>query len=315
MIIDIRWKEKIFLSHYFINMRKKMKTRILKIKSEVPIVVAGDVHGCLAQLKKLYIRVKNNKKQLFLVGDLIDRGPDSIGVIDFVRKNNIKTVLGNHEKMFLEYKERVDIIIKDHHKRIRVVEDKLEEHLIKDSLKLSLMSLLEDSNWFYNGGREVFLEYMKKNDDFKTYQDDLNFISSLPYFIVVKVKGVKTKVLISHTLAYNEYKALKLLEGDESFKSKSLEEGILWQRNHHKRIKQNKTKFFNIFGHTPVDVYDSKVYSRIQGDIVPMPVVSTEQVHRIANVDTGCAYKGKRARGFLSAISFPCLETYQEENK
>src|SRR5687768_7982782 len=52
----------------------------------------GDVHGCLVQLNRLIARIEADLderpvKEAFLVfvGDLIDRGPDSAGVIERLR--------------------------------------------------------------------------------------------------------------------------------------------------------------------------------------------------------------------------------------
>jgi serine/threonine protein phosphatase 1 len=66
--------------------------------------VIPDIHGCAETLKTLIeFQVKPNKNDhLIFVGDYIDRGPDSKGVIDFImslQKNDYKiTVLkGNHE--------------------------------------------------------------------------------------------------------------------------------------------------------------------------------------------------------------------------
>ena len=53
----------------------------------------GDVHGEYRTLIRLAERLPEDS-QLFFVGDLIDRGPDSSKVVDFVRKGNHQCVLG-----------------------------------------------------------------------------------------------------------------------------------------------------------------------------------------------------------------------------
>jgi len=62
------------------------------------MIVIGDVHGQFDMLMRLLDKLPQTDDLCF-VGDLIDRGPRSKEVIEFVRKNYHKTVLGNHEDM------------------------------------------------------------------------------------------------------------------------------------------------------------------------------------------------------------------------
>jgi diadenosine tetraphosphatase ApaH/serine/threonine PP2A family protein phosphatase len=80
-----------------------------KNSDEGRLLAVGDIHGCLDQLRCLISRVRPREKDQFVfLGDYIDRGPDSRGVIDFLldfRKRFPSTVFlkGNHEKMLLDY--------------------------------------------------------------------------------------------------------------------------------------------------------------------------------------------------------------------
>lgn len=68
-------------------------------------IIVGDVHGCLKELHNLLKKVnyKKNKDRLIFVGDLINRGPYSLEVLEFVENIRAETVRGNHEHFFLEY--------------------------------------------------------------------------------------------------------------------------------------------------------------------------------------------------------------------
>ena len=70
--------------------------------------VIGDVHGCSRTLEELVTNKLCLKEpdQLYLVGDYIDRGPDSKGVLDFIidigKQYQVVPLMGNHEWMLLE---------------------------------------------------------------------------------------------------------------------------------------------------------------------------------------------------------------------
>lgn len=73
--------------------------------------VVGDIHGCLVELEALEARIarhaarRNRRPFLVSVGDLIDRGPDSAGVVRRFREGTASgthaAILGNHEQELL----------------------------------------------------------------------------------------------------------------------------------------------------------------------------------------------------------------------
>lgn len=69
----------------------------------------GDIHGCSNTFKELLLdKIKVDKSDtIYCVGDYIDRGNDSKGVIDFIldlraEGFQIHTLRGNHEQMLLD---------------------------------------------------------------------------------------------------------------------------------------------------------------------------------------------------------------------
>lgn len=85
-----------------------------------PIYAIGDIHGHLDKLEAVVDLIDadgGSEADVVFLGDLVDRGPDSKGVIDFVlgglkQGRNWTVLTGNHDRMFryfLEPSPRVDM--------------------------------------------------------------------------------------------------------------------------------------------------------------------------------------------------------------
>ena len=68
----------------------------------------GDIHGCCKTFRKLLLEkiIIEKTDEIICVGDYIDRGPDSKGVVDLIMElrdegYTITTLRGNHEDMLL----------------------------------------------------------------------------------------------------------------------------------------------------------------------------------------------------------------------
>ena len=66
-------------------------------------IIIGDVHGHYDTLTYLLEGIApDSDDEIFFLGDLIDRGPDSAKVVSFVMENKFPCLLGNHEQMLLD---------------------------------------------------------------------------------------------------------------------------------------------------------------------------------------------------------------------
>src|SRR6056300_118142 len=92
------------------------KRKMISNPTSLPkrLLAVGDIHGCLNQLKALMEQVVPSlADQVVFLGDYVDRGPASFGVIDYLLefgKTFPSTVFlrGNHEQMFSDYLEGRD---------------------------------------------------------------------------------------------------------------------------------------------------------------------------------------------------------------
>jgi hypothetical protein len=67
------------------------------------LLFVGDIHGCKEELQALLkkVRFDSSKDHLVTTGDMIAKGPDSLGTVDLLRQIGASCVRGNHEDRIL----------------------------------------------------------------------------------------------------------------------------------------------------------------------------------------------------------------------
>ncbi len=113
-------------------------------------IVIGDVHGYYEGLINLLEAIAPaTEDEVYFLGDLIDRGPQSSQVIDFVKDNNYKCLLGNHEQMLLNI-------------------------LTGENVPVALMQA-----WLHSGGQATITSY----PDATVSLEHIHWLKSLPTYI------------------------------------------------------------------------------------------------------------------------------------
>jgi serine/threonine protein phosphatase 1 len=79
------------------------------------VLAIGDVHGCLRALERLIDLVApTDADKLVFLGDYVDRGPDSRGVINWLMEHqqqlNLITLRGNHDQIMLDARNNVETL-------------------------------------------------------------------------------------------------------------------------------------------------------------------------------------------------------------
>lgn len=121
--------------------------------------VIGDLHGSYSCLLNLLKNINFNTEldRLFSVGDLIDRGPESLKCLNLLRHSWFHAVLANHEQLMLE-------------------------GLKKESFR---------NLWIYNGG-DWCISILENDDEEKQkFLRLLNIVEELPFLITVNNKNGK----------------------------------------------------------------------------------------------------------------------------
>ncbi len=73
------------------------------------LIAIGDIHGCHREFEELLGKLELEKHdRVVLLGDLVNRGPDSAKVIALARQHARLSLLGNHELRLLNYRKTGD---------------------------------------------------------------------------------------------------------------------------------------------------------------------------------------------------------------
>lgn len=241
-------------------------------------VIIGDIHGTFETLMALIAQLPEDSELIFC-GDLVDRGPNSRKVINYVRENNWPCVLGNHEDMMIEAYEAA----------------------------IEYNAPIFMSNWSPNGGEVTFKEYADVSD----MAEDVEWMKSLPKFILLE--DVKDKMgrslLVTHAPFSDHF--LAYIAPDSEFHNSHLDDLIIWNRN---VPRKNQTELFNVFGHNPVDWFSSKYLRSELEQYLTKDRILFDNLRGYAAIDTGACYPEMSSRGVLTAIEFPSMKVYQQEN-
>ena len=74
------------------------------------LIAIGDIHGCHEEFAQLLALLElTPDDRLILLGDLVNRGPNSSRVLEIAREHHAIALLGNHELRLLKYRRTRDL--------------------------------------------------------------------------------------------------------------------------------------------------------------------------------------------------------------
>ena len=234
-------------------------------------IVIGDPHGCYDTLMALVAQFPKDVP-ITIAGDMIDRGPKSKQVVQWVIDNNIDVVRGNHEQMMVDYADRGD----------NPVWTTNGGDIALESYGMKLVVIPS----MYGSSRGFAFP---NPEDEKLFKEHAEFMSKLP--IVLEYKDVVNTegryLVVTHSNITNMWKTYKV-DPDHHY----LIQNVMWGRP---QTIKDAPEIYNIHGHTPVT----------RGAKIKVP---------FANVDTGCCFKQYPEHGVLTAIQYPQMTVFTQEN-
>ena len=159
---------------------RKPEPAPLAVSASVPegqrVYAVGDIHGRADLFIALIeaIEVDNRERgpaetTVVLLGDLVDRGPDSVNVLTLAREwqrfRNVRILAGNHEEMFLRSIEDIDML----------------RHFLRHGGRETLLSYGMDRKWYSRASIEELHARMIE----LVPQADLDFIAGFEDMVTI----------------------------------------------------------------------------------------------------------------------------------
>ena len=196
------------------------------------IYVMSDIHGEYEKYRKMLELIGlSNEDTLYVLGDVVDRGPRPVDILlDMMKRPNVYPLLGNHDLFALDILKKLNV---------EITEDNYSNHLDTDT-----MSELID--WLRDGGSTTLSQFRALSADDKA--DVLDYIEDFSLCEAVTV-GDNIFVLV-HAGLGNFRKGKKLREY-------TLRE-LLMDRQDPDKDYFGEDDIFVVTGHTPTLIYTGK---------------------------------------------------------
>ena len=191
--------------------------------------VISDIHGCYDKYIKMLDLIKlSDKDTLYVLGDVIDRGPDGIRILfDMMKRKNVIPIIGNHESMALGI--------------MRTSSNGYDDTYDTNAY----------ITWMYNGGTPTFDAFMSLNAAQR--REIRNYIDSFMIYATVSVGG--RNFHLSHTLP--EYDPDRDIHDVTNLE-------FIWGEPDYDTVYDENTLF--VTGHTPTGFidpeYEGKIYMK-----------------------------------------------------
>lgn len=141
----------------------------------------SDIHGCYDKFAAALEKISfSSNDTLYILGDIVDRGPDGIKIIlDISKRENVIALRGNHDHEAL-------VLLKN----LALPSDDPRADEFIGTFKM----------WAWDGGMPTYESFLKLSDDGK--REVLAFLNSMPVYEEIEIG--KQKYFLSHTVPEKE---------------------------------------------------------------------------------------------------------------
>ena len=183
--------------------------------------VLSDIHGQRRRWESILQQINLQSEDiLYVLGDVIDRGPDGIQILrQIMSMPSVKMLIGNHELMMLEA---------------------LYYPLIRDNGQLDETMYRKLNLWYRNGGK-VTHQYLKRIRK-TTRAEIFKYLDELPHNVRIEVNG--KKYILTHAAVTD----------GSPHKYATDREYAVWHRYNYFPKREDETV---IFGHTTTVQYQN----------------------------------------------------------
>jgi len=205
------------------------------------IYVMSDIHGNKKAFDSMLKKINfSDSDELFILGDIVDRNPYGIELLQrIIKMENVHMLLGNHEYMMM---------------------DALGFPYEPEGCTAGLPNYELKKQWFMNGGRITFQAWNKLSSEEK--KEIKKYLNDLPLKYDLEVNGKNFKLV--HAVPCELYDAL-----EDQLMGESRAYFSVWEREliH---VFSEIDNFITIFGHTPTCNLTGKVPMEIyhKGNII-----------------------------------------------
>lgn len=209
--------------------------------------IVADIHGCYHQYQMLLEKIQfSEKDKLYVLGDVVDRGPEPIKVLqDMMKRRNVIFILGNHDFIMYTFMKKMSV---------EITEDNYDKHLTTDLL-------LDYNLWLQDGGRVTVEQFNKLS--YSEKMDMLDYIAGASLYEVIENNGKEYRLVhaglsnFAPDKAMDEYDLYDFLEERTDYTKRYYpEENIFLVTGHTPTVfieDWGKTKVYMKNGHIALD--------------------------------------------------------------